>query len=260
MDRRTFLTGVGTLGAAAAGSVALGSNEAGTRAAGLAKAAGAPGPITARLQAMSATAKARGLVVGSLPGDPTLLSDRAVGGERLRWGTPRDSFSSLRGFLGVAPGVEGRVSVMLGAVRVAGATPLFRSIDVTAHFAIDEGGYAPFYASSFRAAGGGRNAMASSPVIFDALIPDRMALQVDYVLDDRAIAGSVAATGSLYLPIGSEGGTGTGVYVLAGPSHATGLPPELASYLFTGDVRAPIVDSRGDAPDFDHLAFSVHAA
>jgi hypothetical protein len=260
MDRRTFLSGVGTLGAAAAGTVSLGSNEASTRAAGLAKAAGAPGPITARLRAMSGTAKARGLVLGSLGGDPTLLADRAAAGERLRWSTPRDSSSTLRGFLGTAPATEGRVSVMLGALRLGGAAPLFRSIDVTAHFAIDEGGFAPFYASSFRAAGGGRHAMASQPVIFDALVPDCVALQVDYLLDDRAIGPGVAVSGSMYLPVGADGAAASGVHVLAGPSHATGLPPGLSSYLFTGDLHAPIVDSRGDAPDFDHVALSIHAA
>ena len=260
MDRRSFLAGVGTLGAAASGAVSLASNETRTRAAGLAKAAGAPGPISARLRAMSATAKARGLVVGSLGGDPTLLAERAAAGERLRWGTPRDAPFTLRGFLGSAPSTEGRVSVMLGALRLGGAEPLFRSVDVTAHFALDEGGFAPFYASSFRAAGGGRQAMASQSVIFDALVPDCVALQVAYLLDDRAIGPGVAVTGSVYLPVGADGGAASGVHVLAGPSRATGLPPALSSYLFTGDLHAPIVDSRGDAPDFDHLALSIHAA
>jgi hypothetical protein len=258
MDRRSFLTGVGTLGAAAVGAASVASNEAGARAAGLAKAAGAPGPLSARLQGLPGASRARGIAMGTLEGDPTVLSARAAGGERLRWTMPPST--SLRAFLATAPAQEGRVSVMLGSVRTAGAVPLFRSIDVVAHFALEDGGFAPFYASSFRAAGGGRNAMSSPPVVFDALVPDRVALQIDYVLDSRAIDARLAPTGSLYLPLGASARTATGVYVIAGPSATTGLPPDLASYLFTGDVRAPIVDASGDAPGFDHLAFSVHAA
>jgi hypothetical protein len=176
-----------------------------------------------------------------------------------RWMPWSAGGTSMRSLFSVVPDPEGRVSIRLGMLRAASAEPFVRYLDVIAHFAIDEGGSAPFFASSFRAAASGRTAMASAPVAFDALMPDRMALQIEYVLDDRAIAGNVAATGSIYLPVGAVDGPGTGFYALAAPSRSTGLPPALASYRYSGDVHAPIVDAAGEAPDFDHLVLSIAA-
>ena len=64
---------------------------------------------------------------------------------------------------------------------------------------------------------------ASSSVIFDALTPDRVALQLDYALDEGLVAANVASSGSVYLPIGASGGLGEGLYVLAAPSRAKSM-------------------------------------
>lgn len=49
-----------------------------------------------------------------------------------------------------------------------------------------------------------------------------------------------------------------GVYVLAGPRAATGLAPELGRYGYSGDVRAPVRESRLLGLDFAYLSFAVH--
>ncbi|HET9651802.1 MAG TPA: hypothetical protein VFP36_06410 [Usitatibacter sp.] len=250
MDRRTFLTGLGTLGAAAGGTwTSLGPSDGSARAAGLARAAGAPGTDAKRVRALPAgTSKMAGLTMA-------VLDERSQ-----RWAPWSAAPASMRSFLSLAPGREGRLTVRLGALRAASAAPLVRSLDVVAHFALDDGGFAPFYASSFHAATRERAAMESASIAFDALEPDRMALQVGYVLDERLVAGNVAATGSMYLPVGALDGPGKGFYVLATPSRTTGLPPTLASYRYSGDVHAPIVDAAGEAPDFDYLVLSIAAA
>ena len=49
-----------------------------------------------------------------------------------------------------------------------------------------------------------------------------------------------------------------GVYVLAGPSAATGAAPDLGRYGYTGDKRAPVRESRVLGLDFAYLSFVVH--
>ena len=49
-----------------------------------------------------------------------------------------------------------------------------------------------------------------------------------------------------------------GIYVLAGPSAATGLAPELGRYAYSGDLRAPVRESRVLGLDFSYLSFAVH--
>ena len=49
-----------------------------------------------------------------------------------------------------------------------------------------------------------------------------------------------------------------GVYVLAGPSAATGTAPDLARYAYSGDLRAPARKSRVLGLDFAYLSFVVH--
>lgn len=49
-----------------------------------------------------------------------------------------------------------------------------------------------------------------------------------------------------------------GVYVLAGPRLSTGLPPDLGRYGYTGDLRAPVRESRLLGLDFAYLSFAVH--
>lgn len=49
-----------------------------------------------------------------------------------------------------------------------------------------------------------------------------------------------------------------GVYVLAGPSAATGAAPDLGRYAYTGDQRSPVRESRVLGLDFAYLSFVVH--
>jgi hypothetical protein len=49
-----------------------------------------------------------------------------------------------------------------------------------------------------------------------------------------------------------------GIYVLAGPRAATGLPPELGRYGYSGELRAPVRESRLLGLDFPYISFAVH--
>lgn len=49
-----------------------------------------------------------------------------------------------------------------------------------------------------------------------------------------------------------------GIYVLAGPSAATGSAPDLSRYGYTGDKRAPVRESQVLGLDFAYLSFVVH--
>ena len=49
-----------------------------------------------------------------------------------------------------------------------------------------------------------------------------------------------------------------GIYVLAGPSAATGRAPELGRYAYSGEVRAPVRESTALGLDFSYLSFAVH--
>jgi hypothetical protein len=49
-----------------------------------------------------------------------------------------------------------------------------------------------------------------------------------------------------------------GVYVLAGPSAATGVAPDLGRYGYSGDRHAPVRASRALGLDFTYLSFVVH--
>jgi hypothetical protein len=211
--------------------------------------------------------KVGGFVFGMLSSSPALLAnakvDYASYARKLKWVAWNESMAPARGLFGTVFGTEGRVSIMLGAVHAAAATsrtPMLQSLDIAAHFAIADGRFVPFYVSNFRAAAPGRPGTASPPVTFDALVPDRMALTLEYALDAKSVGSTVATTGSVYLPVGSTTGPGTGIYVLAGPSHTSGLPPNLSTFVFSGDPRAPIVDARGRSPDFDHITLSIHKA
>jgi hypothetical protein len=98
---------------------------------------------------------------------------------------------------------------------------------------------------------------APSPPRFDACVPDRVALQIDYELDAATIASGILTAGRLYLPLGAPNGLGTGLYLLAAPSLSSGMPPELNAYAFTGDLRSPLVHQSGSAPDFDYLTVAI---
>lgn len=100
-------------------------------------------------------------------------------------------------------------------------------------------------------AGGG----ASSPALFTAHDLAFSGFEVTHItaagMRKSAMFGFRASgNGPALLP---------GVYVLAGPRAATGAPPELARYGYSGDVAAPVRESRLLGLDFPYLTFVVHS-
>ena len=270
MDRRKFLTGLGSIGATA--TAAWSTTEgpaAAARANGLAKSAGADNPVGRSAQPPGhARQSIAAFTFGMLQGSSALVAattpNYVAATGRHQWKAWDASMAPQGNLFGRAFSVESRVSIQLGTLSAAHAAApragLLQSLEIDAHFAVDDGNFAPFYAWSHRAGAPGRPQKTSAPMVFDALVPDRMALQVNYALDAGSLAPTVSTAGSLYIPVGAFDGPGPGLYVIAGPSHASGLPADLSAYAFSGNLQAPLMDSAGRMPDFDYLTLSIHAA
>ena len=272
MDRRTFLSGVGTagtLGAVATGVALRETGAATARVSGLAEVAGA-GQVGDPVSIAGVAAKVRttdGLTLGYLPGSagmfatPTverLMRPNATGLRWARWdaAAAQANPSAVRTLFKVSSLVD----VSIGVLRPAGAggAGALAALDITAHFAIDDAPFfAPFAAWSYRAAGIGTPRKSTQPISFSARTPERVALEVSYALAPGAVATGLSSAGSLYLPIGSAAGLGMGLYVLAAPAADSGVQPDLGAWLFSGDVHAPLTDSSGRAPDFDYLTLAI---
>lgn len=279
MDRRTFLSGAGTAGTLGAVATGLALRETGAaraRASGLARAAGA-GQAGGPVSMAGVPAKVRptdGLTLGYLPGSagmfatPTverLMRQNATGLRWARWdaATAQANRSAVRTLFKVSSLVYLSIGVLRRAVGV-GAGPL-AGLDITAHFAIDDAPYfAPFAAWSYEAAGIGTPQKSTQPISFSARIPERVALEVSYALAPGAVATGLSSAGSLHLPIGADAATGAGLgmglYVLATPSASSGVQPDLSTYVFSGDVHAPLADPAGRALDFDYLTLAIRPA
>ncbi len=229
MDRRAFLTGVGSIGAAsAAGWSALQASARSARATGLAKAAGAIPKAGAKA---AASTLPHGLTVGYLPGSGGLL-DYAARGQRwdftareMRWAEWNTSL--------IPPSYDSRVDLAFGRLQVAQvwANPdLVRSIEVVAHFALDGApDFAPFNAWRYDGAVKGKLAKATSSIVFEAAVPDRVGLQVNYAFAREQVLEGISNAGMVYLPVGARDGPGIGIYVLASPSRITGAVPDFSS-------------------------------
>jgi hypothetical protein len=273
MDRRKFLSGVGTvgtIGAVATGMAVRESSVAKTRAGGLAQAAGAgsqTGQTPVAAQANKAMA-AQGMTLGYLPGSAGMFATPVV--ERLmrvsaaglhwtRWDaslTTQANQSAIHSLFKVSS----LVNLSVGLVRRSddAAASALKGLDITAHFALDD---APYFASfsAWCYEGSGLSAFPLSSR-FIARTPDRVALAVNYALQPSAVANGISNAGNLYLPIGANAATAglaTGLYVLATPSAYTGVQPDFSNYAFSGDVRAPIVDPSGRAVDFDYVTLAI---
>ncbi len=259
MDRRSFLTGVGTIGAVTAGGLStLRGDARGARASGLANAAGAGAAVSGSEKGLL-DRRGASLTLGYLPGSPGLL-DAAARGERwdhfanqMRWATWHPSLSR--------PTHEDRVDVAIGTLQGAqvwAAPGLVRSIQVVAHFALDAApNFARFDAWSYEAETVGQRTKASSAVVFEAGMPDRVGLQVNYAFARENLAYNLAETGMLYLPLGARDGPGTGIYVLASPSRVTGALPDFTEYRFSGNLDAPLQRVTGGATDFDFVPLTI---
>jgi hypothetical protein len=255
MNRRGFLSGVGTLGAAAAGGWATMEGVArGARAEGLAKAAGVS-PV-ARATGGGASL-AQSVTVGHLRGSAGLLEYAARGwtfpqlSTQMRWAPWQPGFA--------LPIFDDRVDISLGlfqAARVYAPSSLI-SLEVVAHFAIDQAPhFAPFNAWKYEALPG-KAVRRTSPLTFEAAMPDRVGLQVNYALDRGNVLSRHAASGTLYLPVGGRDGAGTGIYVIASPSRVTGALPDFTEYTFTGDLIQPLRRNTGGTADFDFVTLTI---
>jgi len=235
MDRRTFLSRAGTLGAAWPAFAAAD----GTRDEGLARAAGAP---------LSTGVEPPALALGYLRASPALLTRLDAGEDveslagRLRW-------QAWRAGEGGQVFPADRLAVSIGLLRRAEGGPL-DSLAITAHFAIEgTRDFAAFPAWRDVAGKGSRGASTSPPIGFTVPAPRQVALQVDYGMGDRK--------GTLAWALGGHDGPNAGLFVIAGPSRATGRLPNLASCAFSGDANAPLVLADGRAPDFDYLPVAI---
>ena len=261
MDRRAFLTGVGTIGAVSAASWSAFDTQArGARASALAMAAGASSG--ARGKATGGAGQAtlpHGLTLGYLPGSPGLL-DYAAHGRRwdhfasqMRWATWHSSL--------VIPSYDTSVDVSIGrlaSAQVHSAPGLVRSLEVTAHFAL-EGTLqvAPYPAWKHESAAVAKRGGATSPLTFEAGMPDRVSLQVNYAFERADLAAGIAPSGMVYIPLGARDGPGVGLYVLASPSRVTGALPDLREYRFSGDLISPLLRDTGGTPDFDYVPLTI---
>ena len=265
MDRRSFLT-LGTMGAATVGGWAIVKPDArSARAASLADAAGvtkgSQGGKPVSGSGGTSAARAQGLSVGYLPGSSSILAATAAG-ESASWATQTRWVSWDASMSPLA--IDKRVSVSIGLLqRAQGAATqqMLRSLEVIAHFAIDDAPYvAGFNAWSYTSAAGAKRVNATPPLTFDAAMPDRVGLQVNYALIGDNLAPGVRDSGMVYLPLGARDGPGTGLYVLAGPSPRTGKQPDLGMYTFSGYLGAPLRDAMGGMPDFDYVTLAIRPA
>ena len=256
MDRRAFLSGVGTIGAAsAAGWSAMESGARSARAEALARAAGA----TVGASKGDVPGVPPGLSLGYLPGSAGLLEYAALGrrwdqfASQMRWATWHPSLAS--------PTYDDRVDVAIGrlqSAQVFAAPGLLQSLEVVAHFALDDAVHvAPFPAWRHESAGLNKRVNATSPLAFEAGMPDRVGLQVNYAFSREFLVPGIADAGMVYLPLGARDGPGVGIYVLASPSRITGALPDFTEYRFTGNLSAPLLRDTGGTPDFDFVPLTI---
>jgi hypothetical protein len=224
------------------------------RAEGLAKVAGGAAKASAR----GAAPLAQALSVGYLPGSAGLLEYASRGQawpqlvSQMRWAGWQPSFA--------LPIFDSRVDISIGTLKLAQvhAPSTLLSLEVVAHFAIDQApNFAPFNAWSYKAARGGKAAMRTAPLAFEAAMPDRVGLQINYAVEAAQSISRLASGGTVYLPVGARDGATTGIYVLASPSRITGALPDFTEYTFSGDLVQPMRRNTGGTPDFDFVTLTI---
>jgi hypothetical protein len=146
-----------------------------------------------------------------------------------------------------------RFAVHLAGLRRARPSPALQRLDVVARYAIDEApNFVSFLAWSHVE---GAPPRTSYPVNFTVLAPDRVALDISYVLAP-GVAGPAAQSGKLYLPIGGAG-LAPGIYVMTTPSASTGITPDIQNFSYSGNLHNPLALRRGVPLDFDHFVFGI---
>ena len=94
----------------------------------------------------------------------------------------------------------------------------------------------------------------SSPVLFTAHDDAFAGFEVTHV----SSVGKRSSAFFSFMASGSGPQLKPGVYVLAGPRAATGAAPDLRRYAFSGDLHAPLRESRVLGLDFAYLSFAVY--
>lgn len=266
MDRRKFLwsgAATGAVGALASGFT-IGKFESGAHT-------GRPqgsATITANTSGASTVrptgAGSDGLLLGYLPGSATMLASAESelriweSARGLRWS--RSDHVAPQSSIGSSLQRSTTVNLSIGALQLSSLLiGTLQSLEIVAHFAIDAAPYfAPFAAWRYRAGTAASKEERTQALTFTAEMPDRVALEVTYSLNPRAIAGGTRGAGSLYLPIGRIGASGLapGLFVLAAASPDTGVAPDLSACIFSG-MQAPLMDSSGRPPNFDYVMLAI---
>ena len=99
-----------------------------------------------------------------------------------------------------------------------------------------------------------RRGGTSSPVLFTAHDDGFTGFEVTHV----SSSGKRSSAFFSFMASGSGPQLKPGVYVLAGPREQTGVAPDLARYAYSGDLNAPVRESRLLGLDFAYLSFAVH--
>jgi len=240
MNRRDFVTGLGSLAASGVAVEALRGHAAGEDVGGFAANANPVGIVQSNEAATGA-----GMTLGYLPRSAAFISTWSPSsGEatiRERWG--RSNVRAAVQILGF----------------VAAAAPTIERIDITVNFALNEAPFfAPFYAWQYVDLPG-QHVKSSSPLTFTASVPQAAGIAAAYRL--KSAVSGVHASGSLYYQIGGSG-LGPGIYGLAGPSASTGLTPDW-NQITWGEKAGSLARNDGMAIDFDYVTLvvsPVHAA
>ena len=234
MNRRDFVTGLGSLAATGVAAEAVRGHVSGDAASSGFAANANPVGIVQSNQAGTGA----GMTLGYLPRSAAFVNT---------W-SPAEQ--------GAIPGRWGRTNLR-AAIQILGfvpsSTPTIERIDITVNFALNEAPFfAPFYAWQYVDLPG-QHVKSSSPLTFTANVPQAAGIAAAFRLKS-AVTG-VYSSGSLYYQIGGSG-IGPGIYGLAGPSATTGLTPDW-SQITWGEKAGSLARSDGMAVDFDYLTLIV---
>jgi hypothetical protein len=234
MNRRDFVSGLGTLAAVAATTEALRGHLSGEGTSG----ALVPNANPVGIIQTTMTPPGGGMTLGYLPRSAGFVNTWVPAEERTigdRWG--RTNVRAAISILGYVPSTS----------------PAFERIDITVNFALNEAPFfAPFYAWQYVDLPG-EHAKSSSPLTFTASVPNAASIAASFRMKSTIPGGN--ASGSLYYQIGGAG-LGPGIYALAGPSRATGQAPDW-NLITWGEIAGSLAREDGGAIDFDYLTLVV---
>jgi hypothetical protein len=233
MDRRDFLWSVSAAGVGTAAAVSLPTSETHSTSKKAPAVASPQYEVSIRKVAAQ---NARGV----LPFTLAKFADdyvKVMGQKRIE-GRPLATLSPIKDvqFNGFARGAAGAYAN--------------ERIDIAALHRADDGALMRHELWSHRPM---RNGGTSNPVLFTA--HDDAFVGFDVM---HTNANGVTTQGVFNFAAGGGALLNPGIYVIAGSRAATGLPPELDRFDYSGHPRTPIAESLGAAHDFAYLSFVVH--